>query len=139
MKTRMFMFALVACVLGGMMNLSAQEPKLKKGNNEVVVFSVPMDCEGCRTKVVNYMTYEKGVKGIDANLQEQTVTIIYNPKKTDKETLIKGFAKIDKKAVEKIACAKSCGAEHKPACSGHHHHDHSHDHHHHGHDHNHQH
>ncbi|MBO7234902.1 MAG: cation transporter [Paludibacteraceae bacterium] len=138
MKTRILMIALMACVSGLMTQSLAQTKKEKKSTKETVVFSVPMDCEGCRTKVIGYMSYEKGVKDISANLEQQTVTIVYNPQKTTIEQLIQGFAKIDKKAVEKTACDKPC--EHKSACSGHHHHDHNHNHHHdhsHGHDHNH--
>lgn len=137
MKTRILMIALMVCVGSVMTQSFAQTKKEKKPTKETVVFSVPMDCEGCRTKVIGYMSYEKGVKDISANLEQQTVTIVYNPQKTTVEKLIQGFAKIDKKAVEKTACDKPC--EHKAACSGHHH-DHNHGHsHNHNHDHGHQH
>lgn len=122
MKTRIFMLAVMAFVMSGMMQLSAQNFKEKKVTKDTVLFAVPMDCEGCRTKIVSYMSYEKGVRTIHADLSEQTVNIIYNPQKTTIDKLIQAFAKIDKKAVEWKE------GEERPAGAGHHH---SHDHHHH--------
>ena len=137
MKTRVLMIALMAFTLTA--TVMAAPSKAKKSNKEVVVFSVPMDCDGCRTKILEYMSFEKGVKAIDASLAQQTVTITFNPKQTDKARLIQAFTKIDKKAVEKTVCEKPCDSQHKPACTDHHH-DHNHDgHHHHGHNHSHQH
>lgn len=126
MKTRILMIALMACVSGLFTQSFAQTKKEKKSTKETVVFSVPMDCEGCRTKVIGYMSYEKGVRDISANLEQQTVTIVYNPQKTNVEKLIQGFAKIDKKAVEKKA--GDTPSQHKAACDGHHNHDHNHTH-----------
>ena len=98
MKTKLLFFTIAFLTLCVSFNVQADNKKTPK--EETVVFNVPMDCEGCRTKIIGYMSYEKGVKNLDANLEQQTVTITYNPKRTNKENLIAAFEKLDKKAVE---------------------------------------
>ena len=49
---------------------------------------------GCKLKINTNLRYEKGVQKIDVSLPKNTITIVYNPDKTDVETLIKAFKKI---------------------------------------------
>lgn len=105
MKTKFLFLAIAIMTFCVSFNAQAEDKKTPK--EETVVFKVPMDCEGCRTKIIDYMSYEKGVKKLDANLERQTVTITYNPKRTNKEKLIAAFEKLDKKAVELQMC-KCC-------------------------------
>lgn len=60
--------------------------------------SPQMHCENCENKIKNNLRFEKGVKLIETSVENQTVTITYDPKKTDPERLLKGFEKIGYKA-----------------------------------------
>jgi hypothetical protein len=44
------------------------------------------------------IAFEKGVKDIVCDLKTKTVTVTYNPSKTDVPTLLKAFEKIKKPA-----------------------------------------
>ena len=77
--------------------VSAQDKKVEKkpkSNEELVVFSVNMHCEGCEQKVKKNIPFEKGVKDMTTDLSKQLVTITYHTDKTDKAKL--------KKAIEKL-------------------------------------
>lgn len=114
MKARIFITAIVAVIALGTSTVSAQ----KKANSETVTFCVPMDCEGCRTKIINYMSYEKGVKALDVNLEAQTATVTFNPKRTNPEALISAFAKLDKEAT--VKGTDNC-YQHNHSSNGHNH------------------
>ena len=67
---------------------------------KTVVFNVGLHCQNCVKKVKENISFEKGVKSLDVNLEKKTVTISYDPSKTDEATL--------KKAIEKLGytCSK---------------------------------
>ncbi len=88
----------------------------KKANRETVVFSVPMDCQGCVDKVEKNIAFEKGVIGLDVNLKEQRVAVTYDPQKTDPDKLRAAFKKIDKEA--RIVNDAHGAADHKPKPAG---------------------
>lgn len=103
-----------------------------KVDKQVVVFAVDLHCQGCCDKVMKNISYEKGVKDIQCDLQKKTVTVTYDATKTDVPTLQKAFAKIGKPATTvkpgQHQCSGQCGGqcghhhgegEHK--CDGHHH------------------
>ena len=48
----------------------------------------------CEKKIKENLRFEKGVSDLEVSLQDNTITITYNPEKTDTEKLIKGFKKI---------------------------------------------
>lgn len=50
---------------------------------KTVTFSVNMHCEKCVEKIRENISYEKGVKGLEISLEDKTVKIVYDPKKTD--------------------------------------------------------
>ena len=50
--------------------------------------------EHCQKRIMDNMRFEKGIDKIDVSLKENTITITYNPKKTDTEKIIAGFKKI---------------------------------------------
>lgn len=54
----------------------------------------------CEKKIKENLRFEKGVNSIEVSLKENTITIDYNPDKTDTEKLIKGFKKIGFNASE---------------------------------------
>lgn len=65
----------------------------------VVVTTTPqMHCEACENKIKNNMRFEKGIKGIETNIEKQAVTLKYDADKTTVEKLLKGFEKFGYKA-----------------------------------------
>ena len=107
--------------------VDAQQPKAKQ--TVTTTFVTDIDCAGCAKKVDNTIPYEKGVKDVKVDVAAKTVTVTFDPSKTNNETLIKAFAKIKIKAEagccdgcteksEKKECTDTC-------CGGH---DHGHNH-----------
>ncbi len=82
-----------------------------------VTYNVAMDCQSCANKITKNIPFEKGVKDLNVNMDEQTVTVKYRADKTTNENLVKAFDKLGFKAVD----AKS-GDQHthskKACCSG---------------------
>ena len=68
--------------------------------DSTAVFTVEpkMSCANCEKKIKSNLRFEKGIKSIATSVPQQTVTIVYNPKKTNVEAIKKGFAKIGYKA-----------------------------------------
>lgn len=54
-----------------------------------------MHCANCENKIKNNIRFEKGIKEIETNLADKTVTIKYDADKTTVEKIIAGFAKIN--------------------------------------------
>ena len=75
----------------------------KKANRETVVFSVPMDCQGCVNKIEKNIAFEKGVTGLDIDFENQEVSVTYNASKTNPELLRAAFEKIGK-SVRVLTC-----------------------------------
>ena len=95
----------------------------KKGEVKDVTFSVHLHCENCVKKVQENIAFEKGVKGLDISLEDQTVAIKYDAAKTSEQTL--------KTAIEKLGYPVSGKVEpghHEHGHHGHEHHDHGHNH-----------
>lgn len=65
---------------------------------KTVVFKVDMDCHGCKVKIEDNISYEKGVTDLKVNLDEKMVKITYREDKTSIEQIVKAFAKIGYKA-----------------------------------------
>lgn len=67
---------------------------------KTVVFTTApaMHCQNCENKIKKNIRFEKGVKEIETNLKDKTVTVTYDADKTTVDNLIKGFAKIKYKA-----------------------------------------
>lgn len=83
---RIIVLSLMAAMLGGL-NVSAKE--LRK-----VMFKVQqMVCENCEKKVQKNISFEKGLKKLETNVEDHTVTIVYDAKKTSIDKLKEGFAK----------------------------------------------
>ena len=90
----------------------------KKGEIKDVTFSVHLHCENCVKKVQENIAFEKGVKGLEISLEDQTVAIKYDAARTSEQTL--------KTAIEKLGYPVSGKVEH--GHHGHEHHDHGHNH-----------
>ena len=86
---------LVVAMMALAIPVSAQaSKKAKPKKTEEVTFSVNMTCDGCKQKIEKNISWEKGVKDLEINLEKKTVKINYDPKQTSEEKL--------KKAIEKL-------------------------------------
>ena len=66
----------------------------KKKKTETVVFKTNMHCKNCVKKINENIAYEKGVKDLKVSLEDNTVTITYDPAKTNPENLEKALRKL---------------------------------------------
>lgn len=86
---------LTALMLTATLIVSAKDVKT------LVVTTMPqMHCEGCEKKIKGNIRFEKGIKTIETNVEQQTVTITYDADKTTPENIIQGFKKIGYQATE---------------------------------------
>ena len=117
----------------------AQQPHKGKKQTVTTTFVTDIDCEGCAKKVTNTIPYEKGVKDVQVDVPSKTVTVTYDPAKTNEEALVKAFSKIKINASAEGCTDGCCGHDHKAekkectdaCCEGHNHnHDHGHSHNH---------
>lgn len=100
MRTRLFVLAAAACfAVAG----------FAKDIKTVVLSTTPeMHCANCENKIKTNIRFEKGIKAIDTNLKDKTVTIKYDADKTTVENIIVGFSKIgyEAKVVKEEATKK---------------------------------
>lgn len=73
-------------------------PGGKSGNKQTVVLACDMLCQGCCDKIMKNIAWEKGVKDIVCDLKTKTVTLTFDTRKTDLDTLLKAFERIGKPA-----------------------------------------
>ena len=59
-----------------------------------MVFNVGLHCQNCVKKVKENISFEKGVKALEVDLEKKTVTITYDPAKTNEATLRKAIEKL---------------------------------------------
>ena len=78
--------------------VEAQQPKAGDKSSVTTVFLTDIDCAGCAKKVTNTIPYERGVKDVQVDVASKTVTVTYDPAKTNEEALVKAFSKIKIKA-----------------------------------------
>ncbi len=89
MKKILLMFVMIMVAMVG----------FAKDIKTVVFTTTPqMHCEACENKIKNNLRFEKGIKGIETSVPNQTVTVKYNADKTTPEKLQKGFDKFGYKA-----------------------------------------
>lgn len=82
MKT---LFSLLASI--GMFISIAQKEPVKVDNGYKVEIKTSAICEMCQYTLEKDLAFEKGVKEATLNLDDKVMTITYNPKKTDAQTL----------------------------------------------------
>ena len=86
------MMALMLCL----MSISVA---FAKGEKQVVGFDVALHCQGCVTRIEKNIAFEKGVQGLQGELKEHTVKVVFLSDKTDIKALQTAFAKIGKTAI----------------------------------------
>ena len=69
---------------------------------KTVVFTTQpqMHCANCENRVKGNLRFEKGVKEIETSVEEQTVKVTYDAKKTSVDALLKAFEKFGYNARE---------------------------------------
>ena len=70
-----------------------QDKKVKK-EKKTVTFNVSMHCKNCVAKITDNISFAKGVEDLKVSLDEKTVTLTYDPAKTDEATLQKAIEKL---------------------------------------------
>ena len=95
MKTIQWMMCCLMLLIGS--NAVAQKEAKKK--EAQTTFAVEIMCDNCVKNIKKNIAYEKGVKNLKIDSENQQVTVIYNPEKTNPEKLIEAFKKIGKEAV----------------------------------------
>lgn len=86
-------FLLLTCLI-----LSVGTIQAKNDYKEIVVLSCNLHCQGCCDKIMKNIAYEKGVKDLQFDLKNKTVTLTFDTRKTDLPTLLKAFEKLGKPA-----------------------------------------
>ncbi|MGN1233574.1 MAG: heavy-metal-associated domain-containing protein [Candidatus Cryptobacteroides sp.] len=100
---------IAACtLLAGTMPAAASTPmaektvqNVKKAATKTVTFNVTMHCEKCVKKVNENIAFEKGVKDLVVSLDKKTVTVTYDPAKTDVAKLKAALEKLGYKVTLK--------------------------------------
>ena len=67
------------------------EKKARK--NVTVTYKVNIHCKNCVNKLTDKLSFLKGVEDLKISLDDKTVTITYNPAKTDEASLVKVIEK----------------------------------------------
>lgn len=71
-----------------------------------------ISCNNCVKRIQENLRFAKGVKMVEASVEEQTVTITYDADKTSTDAIVEAFKKIDYVA----EVATPCGSK-KEGCS----------------------
>ena len=59
------------------------EQNVNKAATKTVTFNVSMHCKNCVKKINDNVAFEKGVKDLSVSLDSKTVTVTYDPARTD--------------------------------------------------------
>lgn len=59
------------------------EQHAKKAATKTVTFNVSIHCKNCVKKINDNVAFEKGVKDLSVSLDSKTVTVTYDPARTD--------------------------------------------------------
>jgi periplasmic mercuric ion binding protein len=78
-----------------------------QNKTEVVKIKTSAKCGMCKARIEGDMGKTKGVQKVNLDLNDKTVSIVYNPKKTDLATLKASISKIGYDADEVMANQKS--------------------------------
>ena len=81
---------IILAALGVMLVTEASKPKAKR----TVLYRTSIECKSCKTKVLDNIAFEKGVKDVSVNLPEKTVKIVFDEAKTDTLTLANAIRKL---------------------------------------------
>lgn len=77
------------------------------GKEATVQIKTSSVCKMCKATIEKYLAYEKGVKSSNLDVPSKTVTVVYNPKKTDVSKIKEAINKSGYDADELPANAKA--------------------------------
>lgn len=77
-----------------------------------------MHCANCEAKIKDNLKYCKGIKSIETNVENQTVTIQYDADKTSPAAFVQSLKKANYVATEKKACGGECKERKHEGCKG---------------------
>lgn len=80
---------------------SSAAPKPKK-EYRTVVYKVHLHCKDCVLKINENIAFERGVKDLEVSLEDQTVKVTYDPKKTDEEKLAAALGRLGYEVTGKV-------------------------------------
>lgn len=83
--------AIFVCALALVAATTSSRPKTVK---RTVVYSSTVECKNCERKVLENISFEKGVKDVSVDLPGRTVTVVFDEAKTDTLTLAKAIRKL---------------------------------------------
>lgn len=96
------------CMALGAMTLYSKDIR------QYVVTTTPqMSCQNCENKIKGNLRFEKGVKNVETNLKDQTVTVTYDAEKTDEKKLAEAFGKLHYKVSKTCAQTEGMGCSEK--------------------------
>lgn len=72
----------IVCCLFAIFAVAVMAEKQK-----VTIYIPGMECQNCQGKVDKVLAFEKGVRSLDYDLSKRMVTIVFEDKKTNLETL----------------------------------------------------
>lgn len=72
------------------LGVCASAKKVEK-NLKTVVFCTSMECRNCKLKIMENVSFERGVVDLDANLETRMVTITFDENKTDTTALARSI------------------------------------------------
>lgn len=89
--------AMVAC--GTPASAAVSEPaaavsSAKPAKTQTVTYKVSMHCPKCVKKVNENIAFEKGVKDLKVSLDDHTVTVTFDPSKTDADKIAAAITKL---------------------------------------------
>jgi copper chaperone CopZ len=93
-KIKIISMMLFVMLAGNAYDLPVQDDSKKEKKTEEVVFLTDIFCDNCKKKIEKNISWEKGVKDLEVNLEKKTVKILYDPQKTDREKLQKAIEKL---------------------------------------------
>jgi periplasmic mercuric ion binding protein len=113
----------IVCILLTGFIASGQEDngKNQKKDGEVKI-QTSAQCGMCKERIEKNLSFERGVKSVDLDLETKVLTLTYNEQRTDADKLRKAVTKIgydaddqeaELKAYDKLpACCKKGGHDH---------------------------
>lgn len=73
-------------------------PKKPKAATKTVVYQTTLDCENCAKKIMENVSFEKGVKDLKVDVPTKQVTVVFDAARTDTLVLRKSINKLGYKA-----------------------------------------
>lgn len=98
MKTKSILITLISTIMlvTCLQGVLAQSKKNKKDSNKetIELYVSGMHCKNCQKKIEKNITYEKGITGLEVNLETKIVKISYKKDKTNLEKIQAAFKKL---------------------------------------------